>query len=247
MVMLRMLKFVTIIFILTQPLISSAEPNGYPIEPSIDRAGGDYKNFDLPSDARAQDCQSRCYKEDRCQAYTYVKPGIQNPTAPRCWLKESVPTTTLNDCCTSGLKVLDSSLVHTDLEANHHMWTQAHLDMATGTLTANTRTATFTLFGGYRGAVQIALVDSTGFVYTISHVERFGVDGKWIGTNDRTEVWTHQFSPEELKNVRYMQIFHFWCDNPSENLSRWLSGGKQVAELIGTFLSSLGKSGGTGK
>lgn len=64
------------------------------------RMGGDYANRDLPA---AQQCQAACAGEPQCRAWTWVKPGIQGPGG-KCWLKNSVPPLSANDCCTSGVK-----------------------------------------------------------------------------------------------------------------------------------------------
>lgn len=77
-----------------------AEPKG--MEYNTDRMGSDYRNFDLTR-ANPALCQTRCSREARCKAWTYVKPGIQGPKA-RCWLKTSVPVAKPNACCVSGLK-----------------------------------------------------------------------------------------------------------------------------------------------
>jgi hypothetical protein len=71
-------------------------------EPVVDRPGSDFKNFDLPS-ANPNLCKSACEQEGRtCQAWTFVRPGVQGPSA-RCWLKTTVPAAFTNDCCTSGV------------------------------------------------------------------------------------------------------------------------------------------------
>jgi 1-phosphatidylinositol phosphodiesterase len=72
------------------------------LEPDTDRAGSDYRSFDLPQPA-PEICQSACAAEPQCRAFTYVKPGVQGPS-PRCWLKSSVPNPTSNACCTSGVR-----------------------------------------------------------------------------------------------------------------------------------------------
>ena len=46
-----------------------------PIEFSIDRTGGDYRNMDVTSDPTGSDCEEACKGEDRCRAWTYVRPG----------------------------------------------------------------------------------------------------------------------------------------------------------------------------
>jgi hypothetical protein len=71
-------------------------------ETNIDRPGMDYLNFDLPS-AYPMGCQAACAQDERCQAYTYVRPGVQGPSA-RCWLKYGVPAAVSNNCCISGYR-----------------------------------------------------------------------------------------------------------------------------------------------
>ncbi len=72
-----------------------------PVEPLADRAGGDYRNFDLAT-ASYDQCRAACSADQQCRAYTYVKPGIQGPRA-RCWLKNTVPPQRASDCCVSGV------------------------------------------------------------------------------------------------------------------------------------------------
>jgi hypothetical protein len=71
------------------------------LEYDHDRAGSDYRSFDLP-EPRPDLCLSYCQNEAQCLAFTYVKPGIQGP-APRCWLKSAIPPATANACCVSGV------------------------------------------------------------------------------------------------------------------------------------------------
>ena len=68
----------------------------------VDRPGGDYKNFNLPSDQPSL-CEQACNGEAQCKAWTFVHPGIQGPSA-RCWLKSSVPPKKNDSCCVSGVK-----------------------------------------------------------------------------------------------------------------------------------------------
>jgi hypothetical protein len=75
---------------------------GAGLENGIDRPGLDYDNFDLPQ-ARPDLCHYACLSQDRCKAFTYVKPGVQGERA-RCWLKYDAPTRVKDDCCVSGLK-----------------------------------------------------------------------------------------------------------------------------------------------
>lgn len=72
------------------------------IEIGYDRPGSDYRNFAITSGSEAQ-CQDACLREQRCRAWTYVRPGYQGPQA-RCWLKGVAPPAVRNNCCVSGLK-----------------------------------------------------------------------------------------------------------------------------------------------
>jgi hypothetical protein len=76
----------------------------YEYEPGTDRPGGDYRNFNLDrADYRL--CQTECNRDARCRAWTYVRPGVQDPTHARCWLKSSVPNKGPSSCCDSGVKI----------------------------------------------------------------------------------------------------------------------------------------------
>jgi hypothetical protein len=73
-----------------------------PLEQNMDRKGQDYRSFDLPSPDPLL-CQAACAREERCKAFTYVKPGHQGAAA-RCWLKHSIPAGSPNASCISGVK-----------------------------------------------------------------------------------------------------------------------------------------------
>jgi 1-phosphatidylinositol phosphodiesterase len=77
-------------------------PAGGGYEMNMDRAGSDYRSFDLPQ-PRAEFCRDACMREPQCRAFTYVNPGVQGPNA-RCWLKNNVPPARMNACCISGTK-----------------------------------------------------------------------------------------------------------------------------------------------
>jgi hypothetical protein len=73
-----------------------------PIEFSIDRTGGDYKNLDVATDPAGATCGAACKAEDRCRAWTYVRPGYLGPSA-RCFLKERLTRPRHKPCCVSGV------------------------------------------------------------------------------------------------------------------------------------------------
>jgi len=80
----------------------TTQPPQTTFEHGINRAGGDYRSFDLPK-PRPELCRDACIAEAACRAYTYVKPGIQGAKA-RCWLKSSEGTPRPDGCCVSGVK-----------------------------------------------------------------------------------------------------------------------------------------------
>ena len=68
-----------------------------------DRPGSDYTNFDL-SGADPALCASQCTQQERCLAWTYIKPGVQGPLA-RCWLKDRVPAAVVANFAVSGVRL----------------------------------------------------------------------------------------------------------------------------------------------
>ena len=63
------------------------EPRNGAIETSIDRFGGDYKNFDLKSSESEEACQAACTADNKCRAWTYARPGYAGRDA-HCFLKK---------------------------------------------------------------------------------------------------------------------------------------------------------------
>jgi len=68
-----------------------------------DRPGSDYNSFEL-SAADPALCATQCAKDERCRAWTYLKPGVQGPSA-RCWLKDSVPAAIVANFAVSGVRL----------------------------------------------------------------------------------------------------------------------------------------------
>jgi PAN domain len=64
----------------------------------VNLPGRDYAHFPAPS---AGSCRRSCGGDERCQAYTWVKPGIQGPQG-MCWLKSSEPPIVKDPCCDSA-------------------------------------------------------------------------------------------------------------------------------------------------
>ena len=78
------------------------ERKGGPVEFSIDRTGGDLRNMDVETDPAGKPCEAACKGEERCRAWTYVRPGYLGPSA-RCFLKERLTRPRHKPCCVSGV------------------------------------------------------------------------------------------------------------------------------------------------
>jgi PAN domain len=78
------------------------EPRLGKLEYSIDRAGGDYRFFDMPPDPRGAACEAACQAEPHCRAWTYRRPGY-GIAAARCYLKDAIKPPRHRPCCISGV------------------------------------------------------------------------------------------------------------------------------------------------
>jgi hypothetical protein len=102
------IKYVLTAILLTGLMVGGVyASDGDWLEFNTDRPGSDYRDFDLPggpgTDAGLKVCMVACEEDARCVAFTYVRSGVQGPN-PRCWLKDSIPETVADDCCTSWVK-----------------------------------------------------------------------------------------------------------------------------------------------
>lgn len=93
------------------------------VEVNTNRVGSDYTSFDL-AQAVPEQCAARCTADGRCAAWTFVRPGVQGPSA-RCYLKDPAPPPTPNGCCVSGLR--------TEVDTNRQGSDYASFDLAGGT------------------------------------------------------------------------------------------------------------------
>jgi hypothetical protein len=73
-----------------------------PLEISIDRLGGDYRYFEIAADPTGDACKAACEAENKCRAWTYVRPGYITPF-PRCYLKDKLKPPRRKPCCISGV------------------------------------------------------------------------------------------------------------------------------------------------
>jgi hypothetical protein len=75
-------------------------------EDRTNRPGMDYSNFETDS---WSNCEGACAGDQRCAAWTYVRPGFQGPSG-RCWLKTRVPHPVDNEQTVSGVKFRRASV-----------------------------------------------------------------------------------------------------------------------------------------
>lgn len=78
------------------------EPKAGLMEFSIDRMGGDYRSFDIAADPAGASCAKACRSDNRCRAFTYVRPGYGGASA-RCYLKDKITRPRRKPCCISGV------------------------------------------------------------------------------------------------------------------------------------------------
>ena len=81
---------------------SVIEPRTNSYEYSIDRYGGDYRNFELTQSPSGRECKAACEADNRCRTWTYVRPGYLG-SAARCYLKDKVTAPRRKPCCISGV------------------------------------------------------------------------------------------------------------------------------------------------
>jgi hypothetical protein len=65
------------------------EPRNPGVETSIDRAGGDYRNFELKSAEGDEACKAACTADNKCRAWTFARAGYIGKQ-PHCFLKKDI-------------------------------------------------------------------------------------------------------------------------------------------------------------
>lgn len=90
----------------TVPVVSgraSVCPNiSMSYEENTDRPGQDMRNVNLETEDPCA-CALLCQSDPECQAFTYVRAGVQGPTA-NCWLKNGAPDPIPSDIGISGVR-----------------------------------------------------------------------------------------------------------------------------------------------
>jgi len=78
------------------------EPRDGAIETSIDRAGGDYRTFELKRGEHDEVCKAACVADNKCRAWTYARPGYVG-REPHCFLKKEIKPPRRKPGFTSGV------------------------------------------------------------------------------------------------------------------------------------------------
>jgi hypothetical protein len=65
------------------------EPRNRSVETSIDRSGGDYRNFELKSGEGDDVCKAACVADNKCRAWTFARSGYVGKSA-HCFLKKDI-------------------------------------------------------------------------------------------------------------------------------------------------------------
>lgn len=118
------------------------------------------------------------------------------------------------------------------LSEGHLMWTDARLERDTGFLLAKTRIQSVVKLAGFHGAAEVVLLNAHQEVLARSDMHTWGVDGVWIGTNDRTEAWSHSFDPDTARQATALGVLHTW--DP-----QWMSSINNTAHWIGVLWNAV--------
>jgi hypothetical protein len=78
------------------------EPRNVAVETSIDRAGGDYRSFDLRHGENEDVCKATCTADNKCRAWTYARAGYVGRDS-HCFLKKEIKPPRRRPGFTSGV------------------------------------------------------------------------------------------------------------------------------------------------
>jgi hypothetical protein len=78
------------------------EPRTRAVETSIDRAGGDYRSFELKATEDEEICKAACTAENKCRAWTFARAGYVGKD-PHCFLKKEIKPPRRKAGFTSGV------------------------------------------------------------------------------------------------------------------------------------------------
>ena len=131
------------------------------------------------------------------------------------------------------------------LGSGHYMQTWGVLRKTDwgGRIDATTRTWTITMFGGFRGGVNILYTDAEDFPVGMSPTQSFGVDGTWIGRSNRTDYWSADLTQDQATRTTKITIFQFW--NPwtlQDQVAKLVAAAKPLVEIVAAIVAIGGKA-----
>lgn len=134
----------------------------------------------------------------------------------------------------------DSGDVH--VATGHWMHSTASM-ASTGLITGRTRTWCTIDLSGFTASVVAVLKGGDGKVVWPPNPEvtkhRYGVDGVWVGTHDRTDVWANQADPAILPQAKALDFIHF----PDPH-NRLLTDIPIVAKTVAEIVAAIGAAAG---
>ena len=91
----------------------------------------------------------------------------------------------------------------------------------------------------------MAVLDGNKTKLWVSPTQLYGVDGKWIGTSDRTANWSANIPAAILPSIRYLAIIQQWNPNNVFNdIENWLNGIANVATQLANIIQKVTTIGG---
>ncbi|WP_437570125.1 hypothetical protein [Sorangium sp. So ce542] len=112
-------------------------------------------------------------------------------------------------------QALDASPLNAELHTKitdsgaRTMFTRATLQRSgayAGQLYARTVTSNAVKLTGFTGGVFIVLRNDDGAVVGVSGLHTYGVDGTWVGTYRRDEIWIENFDPQVAAAATWLEI-----------------------------------------
>ncbi|WP_232242873.1 hypothetical protein [Paenibacillus sp. GSMTC-2017] len=135
------------------------------------------------------------------------------------------PVPTTNAYTGEGSLTQQSSWQSSD--GGRNMYTDATLQRSgplAGQLDVMTRTKNNVLLTGFTGGVFVLLRNADGAVIGVTDMQKYGVDGKWIGRYDRTDYWNWSFDPQVAAATASLQIIQqHSAKDFSDQLAYWQS------------------------
>jgi hypothetical protein len=110
---------------------------------------------------------------------------------------------------------------------------------ASGVLNAVTHTWEVTDLRGFRGAVAATVLDGNQTPLWVSATQHYSVDGRWIGTSDRTDNWSDTVPASVLPDIRYIAIVQQWDPNVVADIEAWIAGLGANAPQIAAIASAV--------